>query len=1227
MDETLWVDKDTLLNSDQKYRFLIENSTDVIYTLSDQGCYTYISPNCERLLGYTAERLLGRSFCDIVHPDDRMLCGGLLKRVLQTGQRQECVQYRVFKRDGTLAWNSNSAVPLLNESGDTSGLLGTIRDITELKRANQRLLETTEELERFFSVNPDLLCIVDERGRLLRVNKAWETTLGYPVQAIEGSELLRLVHPDDVAQTRYVMNKMAQKEDIINFVNRCRCSDNTYKYIEWRSRPYGDLIYAVARDITIRKKTEMELMRIKEFQDEAQSIAHIGSWELDFTTGIYYWSEESYRIFGVGKDFVINSDSIMALRHPDDRENAARVIGESLNGKGFSEYEYRIVRPSGEVRHIHATRKMLYDTLGNPLRGIGVIQDITERKQSETEIKRMQGNLQQAQSIAHIGSWERDLIANRIMWTEEAYRIYGLDPKTSKMDFDTLTSMWHPQDRDRILEIHEQTYRGMAFAEYEFRIIRADGEVRMIHVIRRTVYDEAGKAIRAIGTLQDITEKKREQTAREENERYLRTILETTHDGFLVVNKDGGIIDANEAYCKMSGYSKQELLSLCIWNLIHDETQQAAKENLRKFAKVGSQLFIARHKKKDGSIFDVEASITCMHRDTVVFVSFFRDISERRNAEELLLHSYNLMSYIIEHNRSAVAVLDKDLRYMYVSQRYLDTYKLEQNIIGKFHYDILPDLPRCWKEIHQRVLTGEVCRAEDDCFVRSDGFIEYSQWECRPWFEKDNSIGGILLYIEIINERKQLEREIFNERELFRTTLLSVGDGVISTDEAGRINILNPVAETLCGVSKQEAIGRPLGEIFKTLHEFTREAGEDPVKRILQSGQIIKNENHTVLVSKAGREIAIEKNAAPILDSEGKATGIVIVFRDITEAREKQRQVEYLSLHDHLTGLYSRLYMEDAIKRLDTDRNLPFTVMVLDVNGLKLTNDAFGHEMGDRLLRSVGSILTKTCRADDIICRIGGDEFAILLPKTNADQAEAIKQRLFEAAQTTKLDSIVVSFAIGYSVKQKKDEDIMEIYRDADNHMYNNKMKYGKIMRSQTIETVLRNINSKYDQEQIHTERVSQYCESIARALNLSGREIEECKIAGILHDIGKIIVPAEVLSKPEKLNIEERELIRRHTLIGYQILKAVDEYAGFAEAVLYHHERWDGAGYPVGLFAQEIPLEARIIAVADSYEAMTAKRSYQKTKSKNEAREELLRNAGTQFDPEIVRVFVEKVL
>jgi diguanylate cyclase (GGDEF)-like protein len=382
-----------------------------------------------------------------------------------------------------------------------------------------------------------------------------------------------------------------------------------------------------------------------------------------------------------------------------------------------------------------------------------------------------------------------------------------------------------------------------------------------------------------------------------------------------------------------------------------------------------------------------------------------------------------------------------------------------------------------------------------------------------------------------------------------------------------------------------------------------------------------------LLISVSGTETPIVNSAAPIISNLGQITGVVIVFRDFSEYVLRQKQNEYLSFHDPLTGLYNRRFMEDAIKETDNKNNLPLTVMILDVNGLKLTNDAFGHKAGDALLKTVADILRNACRRSDVLARMGGDEFFILLPHTDEQKAEKIKQRIIKTAMKTKLDSIVVSLACGYSVKSTVSENIDHIITAADNLMYKEKLKFGKTMRNETIETVLRNLNFKYDREQIHTERVSQYCEAIAAALQLNEKDISDIKIAGSLHDIGKIMVPPELLSKPGKLTAEEFDLVKRHPETGYQILKSVDEYVTLAKYLLYHHERWDGSGYPEGLQGKAIPLQSRIIAVADAYEAMTANRPYQTTRTGEEAKAELRKCAGTQFDPEIVDVFIREVL
>ena len=352
--------------------------------------------------------------------------------------------------------------------------------------------------------------------------------------------------------------------------------------------------------------------------------------------------------------------------------------------------------------------------------------------------------------------------------------------------------------------------------------------------------------------------------------------------------------------------------------------------------------------------------------------------------------------------------------------------------------------------------------------------------------------------------------------------------------------------------------------------------------------------------------------------------------RDITEKHEKQKEVEFLSFRDYLTGLYNRRYMEEALKSLNISRNLPLTLMVIDINGLKLTNDAFGHGVGDKLIKSVADIIKNSCRSDDVLGRVGGDEFLILLPNTDFAQAKKIKERMLNATEKANKEaenSLIISFSIGYAVKTMETQNIIDIEKTAEKNMYRYKAKHGKQMRNETIEIALGHVFSNDSIEQEHAERVSLFCEQIAEAMNLSDSKIFDAKIAGILHGIGKITVPMEIMNKPGKLSKKEWEEIKRHPVTSYNIIKSVDEYAHLAESVLYHHERPDGQGYPQGLKEEQIPLLSRIIAVADAYEAMIYKRNYKQARSKEEAIVELRKHAGTQFDSNIVEVFINKII
>ena len=455
-------------------------------------------------------------------------------------------------------------------------------------------------------------------------------------------------------------------------------------------------------------------------------------------------------------------------------------------------------------------------------------------------------------------------------------------------------------------------------------------------------------------------------------------------------------------------------------------------------------------------------------------------------------------------------------------------------------------------------------------------------------------------------ERKRSEIALRKEKERLQAILFSVDDGVITTDKNGNVEMMNQAAQTLAGWSEKEAIGQPWDQVFN----LEKQDGS----------------NHPVLLSRDGHKRYIVDRAAPIKNENGEINGTVRVFRDVTHEKLRRERIEYLSYYDPLTGLHNRRYFLESIARIDKPKYYPLSIMMGDVNGLKIVNEKFGHLTGDRLLRRAADVLRRNSRRDDIVSRWEGDKFVLLLPNTNQESAADLASRLEKELENEKIESISLSVSLGWAVKTQSVEDINEILKMAEKRMYRAKMLHTPGIRDETVQTLMTALYEKNKREERHSQRVSEFCGLLGQELDLGEREIMDLKITGLFHDIGKISIDDNILNKPGRLTEEEWQEIKRHPEVGYRVLRSVPGMEDIAFYILSHHERWDGGGYPQGLQGEEIPLQSRIVAVADAYDAMVSQRPYKNRLSKEAAAAELKRNAGTQFDPQIVDAFVKAV-
>lgn len=359
---------------------------------------------------------------------------------------------------------------------------------------------------------------------------------------------------------------------------------------------------------------------------------------------------------------------------------------------------------------------------------------------------------------------------------------------------------------------------------------------------------------------------------------------------------------------------------------------------------------------------------------------------------------------------------------------------------------------------------------------------------------------------------------------------------------------------------------------------------------------------------------------------DGEIIGAVVTFMDNTERKRNEEHINYLSYHDSLTDLYNRMFFEDELKRLDTKQSLPISIIFGDINGLKLTNDIFGHVAGDALLKKSTEILKKVCGEKGIAARVGGDEFAILLPNTEASEAEKIIDMIKNELSKEQIVAIKCSMSLGYDTKTRANQKIERTMENAEAGMYKEKMLNRKTISSHMINTIIETLHNKNLREKRHSITVSGICHDIGKAMKMPETEVRKLKEAGFLHDIGKIVLDEDILNKEGALTEEGKIEMQQHPIIGYRILNLFDDTLDLAEGVLNHHENWDGSGYPKGLKGEEIPKLARVIRVAETYDAMTNKLK-KNPMDKKEALLEIKNKSGIIFDPEIVDIFLDLML
>ena len=1104
-------------------------------------------------------------------------------------------------------------------------LLLITKTIIEMTMEKLKHIEWEERFRNLFDKAPLGYQSLDFDGYFIDVNQKWLDTLGYSKEEVIGKWFGDFLCPEYVAGFRKRF-PIFKSQGYINSEFEMMHKDGQRMFIAFDGKIGYDSngkfkqTHCILQDITEQKKAEKALIESEAKYRTIIQTTQDGFWIVDAKGQIVEVNDAYCRMSGYTRKELIGMKIEDLDMFETSHETAAHI--KAAMEKGYDLFETRHKKRDGSTFDVEVSANFL----DSNSTFFVFCRDITERKQIEEALHQSEERFRVVQEISPDGFTilhpVRDEAGEIIdfVWVYEnlaVAQINQTDPQ--KVIGKRLLDLFPTHRGTSIFEAYKQVARtGKSQIIEEVNV----GEIVAKPVWLRLAIVSMGEDIAILN--QNISERKQAEEDSHLHAYMFQSLFNEMSTGaaiYKVLNdgqygKDYIIQDFNNAALKAERKEKAEVLGKSLYDLRPNIDQYGLISLFQQVWKTGEP---ANYPAK----IYVDENFSNWYENRVYklpsgeIAAIFDDVTEKRQAEEALKASETQYRRLFESAKDGIIILDYETGMIQDVNPFLIEllgYTKEQFVdkaiwdMGAFEH-LIANRDR-YSELRNRAHFV----SQDRPLQTAAGALIDVEFYSHMYLVNEKKL--IQCNIRNITDRKKTERALYESEKKYRSYVENAPEGVFVADEKGKYVDVNNAATMITGYSKEELLNMNIRDITG---EESWESAKAGFMMLLETG-IMSGEAQYMHKNGEKRWLSID---AVKLD-ENRYMGFV---SDITEKKMTEGKLLYLSYHDHLTDIHNRRYFEQKLKDLDSTENLPLSIIMCDVNGLKLVNDSFGHDSGDRLLKKTAETIKKVCREGDIVARVGGDEFVLLLPKTSANESVEIANRMKDLASEERVESIELSISYGYATKTTNSQSIIEIIANAENHMYRHKLYERSSIRSKTTDLIMKTLFEKSNREALHSNRVSSICMTIASKMNMDKDSVEQMRIAGLIHDIGKIGVAENILNKIGSLTIDERRDIERHPEIGWRLLSSSNEFSELARFVLCHHEKWDGSGYPSGIKGERIPIEARIINVADAYDAMTSERSYRKAVTKNEAIQELMRCSGTQFDPDIVDVFVKQVL
>jgi len=1194
------------------FKDVINKTSDLVINVNREGHFIHVNKSWKDELGYTDREIKALKVWEVIHPQSKERFHNFFQQAVTSKTAVDIETIFVAKNHSTFP-AKGSIKSHSDEKGNVVGLWGIFQN-TAVKESDQALRKKAELLQNINDNIFDLVSMADPEGNFTYVSKSHQV-LGYDPEWLIGKSALEFVHPDDLQGTAETLQELiSNKMNDLKAEFRYRCADGHYIWLETLGRFITDddgnivELFFSSRDITERKLVEQSLREEEAFRklllelatnfinipleqyDTAinEMLARIGSY-LDtdrvfvfkhdhlreVTSEIYEWCAEE-----------IESDKEETQEVTFD-SFAADILEDMQKGKIIQipdtskMTEYPRMKPFFKKQGIRSLLAipMFHEKINIGLVGFSsinrirtytenetsilqvlaeILSNILARQQSEKQMLAQKERMANILQGTNVGTWEWNIQSGETVFNEKWAEMIGYTlEELSPVSIDTWSKYTHPEDLKASNEMLDRHFKGeLDYYDCECRMKHKNGHWIWVNDRGRLITRTAdGKPLLMFGTHTDITEQKQAKEALIESEKKYRHILETIEEGYYEVDLQGNFVFFNDSLCRISGYSRSELMHKNYENLSWNP--QTVYKTFNRVYRTGKPEQAAGWTivTKDGRKIFVELSIS-LRRDPygnpLGFQGVIRDITERKEAEEALADKNKMLSV-------------------------LNTYSIQQTEARA--YNELLDLIAEQIDGYLDIVASSYSEYNPEKKTFTLKKVKASQWLI--------DLAAQMGFKAFLGTEIPINNEQYSE--IISSTIV-----ISSRLEEALLNVIP--------VRASRAIQKVSG-----------------IKYLVGLGHII--EGHLYGISTIGLKNELNTATVDFLKSYAHITAISL------RRLQAEEEIRYISLHDSLTSLFNRYFLEEEMARLDTARQLPLSVIMADLNGLKMINDTYGHTHGDEMLKAVAAIIKNCCRKEDIIARWGGDEFVVLLPRTNALKAEEICKRINTRCNDCRVENIPLSVALGTASKTSQEEDLIKILHEAENEMYKQKLAESRSTRSAVLNTLLKTLEEKSYETEMHTQRMKEIARLIGLKMNLPDGELNRLDLLITLHDIGKINISEEILTKEDQLTAEEWEEIKRHPEIGFRITRATEEFSHVAEDILSHHEKWDGSGYPRGLKERDIPILARITALADAYEVMSNGRPYKKALSHQEIVDEFINCSGKQFDPELTALLIQDIL